>query len=684
MEVILLGVRGSIPSPCDDTRFYGANTPCVELRTQAGDLLIFDAGSGLRLLSEALPDSGECHLFVTHRHNDHTAGLGFFKQFYNPGWVINLYLPEDQPDLLDRYFNAVSFPVRRDRLLAEVRVHLLGGGQKLDIQGLNGPIGLETYSTIHPGGNLAYKVTADNTTFLYTGDHEISYEPASRAVAQDMLRGADMAVVDAAFSRRDFMPGWGHSAWEDWVELAEESKVKCLALSHHAPDRSDEELDALQQRLSERLSYGQAGGTRACVAREGMRFCPDLDVMPEIYTSNWLQEFIDRIGQYREESVILDTILKKTREVTSADAGTVFLLYGNELVFSYTHNDSLFPANESSKYAYASIRLPCTTESIAGYSAVTGKTLNLPDVRQLPADAPYSFNDSFDDKTGYRTKSTLTIPLLGKNKRLMGVLQLINSLNPRSHQPQPFTAEMEKTVKILAMEACKVLEISSTITDNIYRLMRIASLHDPTETGPHAERVGAVSAEIYQIWALRHRVAPEEALSFRSHLRLAAMLHDIGKVGISDVILKKPGRLTREEFEIIKTHAEKGAELFDMQFQDISDLARDIALHHHQKWDGSGYGDSTRPPLCGEQIPLAARITAIADVFDALVSPRCYKEPWPFLEAVEFVRKQAGRHFDPELADCFLGMLDTVYLIYQRFPESLAFAFPAYQVPGLK
>ncbi len=671
MEIILLGVRGSIPSPSQTTQFYGANTSCVEMRTKSGELLIFDAGSGLRLLGDTLPEHGECHLFLTHLHNDHTVGLGFFKPFFKPGWVINLYLPDGHQSFLQRYFNGDTFPVQHECLRAAINIISVTPGQTIAIKPSGEPISVQTFPTEHPGGNIAYKVVADNTTFLYSGDHEITTDPAVRALTEKMLCGADLALVDASYCRSSYVSGWGHSAWEDWVEIADKSGVSCLALSHHAPERTDEELDALQSELLKRPQ----GAASVRVAREGMRFCPDSGIQPKIHTSGWLQDFIDMIGQYREESVILDSILKKTREISSADAGTVFLLDGNEMVFSYTHNDSLFPANESSKYAYASIRMPCTTESIAGYCAVTGKSLNLPNVRNLPEDAPYRFNESFDKKTGYRTESILTIPLVGKNKRMLGVMQLINSLNPRTLQPQPFTPLMERTVKILAMEASKVLEISSTITDNIYRLLRIASLHDPMETGPHAERVGAVAAEIYQVWALRHGINPDEALSFRSNLRLAAMLHDIGKVGISDTVLKKPGKLSADEFDIIKTHTEKGSALFDYQFQDISDLASDIALHHHQRWDGAGYGQLGKTPLKGKDIPLAARITAIADVFDALVSPRCYKEPWPFDKAVLQIRNDAGSHFDPELSDCFASILDTVYMIYQRFPENLSCSF---------
>ena len=147
----------------------------------------------------------------------------------------------------------------------------------------------------------------------------------------------------------------------------------------------------------------------------------------------------------------------------------------------------------------------------------------------------------------------------------------------------------------------------------------MAAAHDPFETGPHAERVGAIAAELYHDWALRHGHDPDPIRHEKGRLRLAAMLHDIGKVGVSDSILKKPGKLTDEERIIMRGHTAIGASILADGRGKIGPLARDIALHHHQRWDGHGYADSGEEgKLTGEDIPLGARITAIVDVFDAL------------------------------------------------------------------
>ena len=124
-----------------------------------------------------------------------------------------------------------------------------------------------------------------------------------------------------------------------------------------------------------------------------------------IQFSNWLDSFLDELSQYLDEATLLDCILAKAREISRADAGTVFLVDGANLQFAYTHNDSLFSVSTASKFAYSSARLPITPHSIVGYAAATGETLNLGDVRALRQGLPFSFTEDFYHAWGYRTKS---------------------------------------------------------------------------------------------------------------------------------------------------------------------------------------------------------------------------------------------------------------------------------------
>jgi phosphoribosyl 1,2-cyclic phosphodiesterase len=665
MDVVLRGVRGNIATATLDTSLYGGNTACLEVFTKDDTRIILDAGTGLRDTWSNPPDSGVAHIFITHGHADHLAGLWFFKPLHMPHWTTNLYLPVWLDTLPDFFYQFGFFPVPFEQLEGQVTRRPVRAGDRISL----GRAAVEAFAVCHPGGGLGYRVMDDHSVLVYTGDHEIRPGQAAKDEAVEFLRGADLAVVDAQYNLADYQPGFGHSAWEDWMEVAARAGLGRLVLTHHDPARSDHELENLDKALQE--LKGESGRLEIQVGQEGLRLTLGAARSVLRRRPDRLFQFLEELSAYRDERVVLDRILTKAREITRADAGAIFLVEGDELVLAYLHNDSLFSVNEAHRHAYSSLRLPVSEDnSIVSHVAATGQPLNLPDVRALPAEATYYFHDALDLRTGYNTISLLALPFMDSGGHTLGVMQLFNSLDPLHRAPRPFTLDMERCGRVLVREVSGRLERSAVERNGIYGIMRMAAVHDPFETCPHAERVGAIAAELYHAWAYRHGHSPEVIRHKKGGLRLAAMLHDIGKVGISDLILKKKGRLTPEEIVIMRDHTRLGVSILRDDPGEISVLARDIVLHHHQRWDGQGYaggGDEGR--LAGEAIPLEARITAIADVFDALVSRRYYKKPWTFAAALDYMRREAGGHFDPDLVASLEDIVELLHFIYERFPD---------------
>ncbi|WP_295412728.1 HD domain-containing phosphohydrolase [uncultured Thiodictyon sp.] len=199
-------------------------------------------------------------------------------------------------------------------------------------------------------------------------------------------------------------------------------------------------------------------------------------------------------------------------------------------------------------------------------------------------------------------------------------------------------------------------EVERTRLQIIQRLGRAAEYRD-NETGMHVIRMSHVS----RLLALKAGMSDSDA----DTLLLAAPMHDIGKIGIPDGILLKQGKLTPQEWEIMKTHPRIGADIIGEDPSEIMRLAALIALTHHEKWDGSGYPQG----LSGEAIPLQTRMVSIADVFDALTSRRPYKEAWPFQEAQDHIQAGIGSHFDPDLVPLFMDIIPEVLGIRERYQD---------------
>lgn len=390
--------------------------------------------------------------------------------------------------------------------------------------------------------------------------------------------------------------------------------------------------------------------------------------------------------QIKDIDILMETILTEAKNFTQADAGSIYRCEDDILHFNYTQNNTLLKRLEpGKKLIYSTFKMPINSKSIAGYVAETGRILNIPDVYYLPSDVPYSFNKDFDITSNYKTTSMLTIPLKTNGDRIVGVLQLINAQDDEGNVIA-FDSEDIPLVQHFANNAAVALERAEMTRAIILRMIKVAELRDPKETGAHANRVGAYSAEIYEAWATKHEVEPLVMKRNKDTIRIAAMLHDIGKVAIPDAILKKPAKLTDEEYAVMKTHPCAGARLFMNKQSDLDIMSQEIALNHHERWDGFGYPghvdfETGDPIPCyqlesgkvrgkeKDEISLWARIVAISDVYDALSSRRSYKTEWTQEDVVNEMVNQAGKQFDPELIEIFSSIIDVLQSVREKYPD---------------
>lgn len=390
------------------------------------------------------------------------------------------------------------------------------------------------------------------------------------------------------------------------------------------------------------------------------------------------------LNRIRDYDILLERVLLEARRVVKADAGSIYVREGNVISIKFAHNDTKqknLPPGE--KQAYPHFSIPIDDKTVSGYVAMTGELVNIPDVYHLPDNLPFSYNTVYDAKVNYKTTSMLTVPLKTHNNFVLGVIQIINAIGPDG-QVEPFTRQDEAVVTHFAANATVALQRAYMTRSMIMRMIRMAELRDPKETGAHVNRVAGYTVELYERWAYRHNLDKTAIDKNKDLLKLAAMLHDVGKVAISDVILKKPGKFTPEEYVVMQTHTCSGARLFDDPQSDFDTVAAEVALTHHENWDGTGYpgwvdplsGDTIKADpdgqprrRRGDEIPLTGRIVAVADVYDALMSRRVYKEAWDEGSVLDEMRRMSGTKFDPELVDIFFEVLPRLKEIRERNPD---------------
>ncbi|MDF1882417.1 HD domain-containing protein [Sulfurimonas sp. SAG-AH-194-C21] len=294
------------------------------------------------------------------------------------------------------------------------------------------------------------------------------------------------------------------------------------------------------------------------------------------------------------------------------------------------------------------------TSGIVGASICSGERFIIEDVYQ-----DTRFNKEIDKESGYKTKSMMLIPMYDYDDNIIGAFQVINHQGIKTVFD---TRDMEHLTlaSSYAAETLVSAKLANEIEETqkeIVLTMGAISESRSKETGNHVKRV----AEYSKLLALAYGLSKEDA----ELLRQASPMHDIGKVAIPDNILNKPGRFDENERFIMDTHAELGYQMMKSSKRPLLKAASIVAREHHEKWNGKGYPRK----LAGENIHIFGRITAIADVFDALGSDRVYKKAWDDERIFQLLREERGTHFDPKLIDLFFDNIEAIKKIRETFKD---------------
>ena len=390
-----------------------------------------------------------------------------------------------------------------------------------------------------------------------------------------------------------------------------------------------------------------------------------------------LREFLEFIESSKPESVekLMRRVLVKSRELTGAEAGTIFIVRGRGRSRRLEAADS---QNDVIAVKPASFVVPMTTSSIAGYTATTGETVFVENLYDLPRSVPFTFDRRFDKRHGYHSRSMLSFPLLNYDRRVVGVVQLINRRSNEADEPMGFTEEqaglivpvnhivgsaIERTDMLHRIKAqnVRLRDRNKTLAEqreriaalqdeteeafqlSINLLARAAEVHD-TNTASHVLRVNE-----YSYFVARKHGMPKD---FCDEIHYSAQLHDVGKMSVDGMVLRKEGPLDEDERAEMHQHPFFGYQI--LESSDRLQMAAAIALNHHERWNGTGYPNGRQ----GEEIPIEARIVSLADIYDALRSARPYKPGFSHEESVEILLEGDDRldpdgHLDPELQRLF-------------------------------
>ena len=619
-----------------------SGTTCIEVTPSTA----IDAGNLLKGFKGNDPTLER--IFLTHAHLDHVLEIPFWLDYYYTKMKrpLRVYGTKETIEIVSNHlFNNELWPdFRKITLPRSNECALVFEELKIgECFTLEDGITLEAVPSDHTRGSVGYLIKCGKDCIYFTSD---TYSFKDMWELIDSREEIAQVLIDVSFP-------------SDFATLAKNSRhltPKILLEARNRLKRQDVlfHLFHLKPAFREDIIHEVheigllRSRERICGERAFLPFDPSglaAGVKEEPSKEEILSiifEHVGKIVQERNLEHLLMLMADMARQIVMADRCTIWVIdkEKNELWTKVAHGIDV-------------VRIPLGS-GIAGSVASSGETLIVND--------PYSdsrFNKEVDKKTGYCTHSIIALPILSSEGDIIGVYQVVN----KTTLSQAFSREDARYLTLAATYTGSALEsamlyaeIEETQKEIIYTMAEIGESRSK-ETGYHVKRV----AEYSKILALGIGLGEMEA----ELIKIASPMHDIGKVAIPDSILNKPGKLTPEEFEVMKNHTQIGYETLKHSNRRILKAAATIAHEHHEKWNGTGYPSGKK----GEEIHIYGRIVALADVFDALGSDRCYKKAWDLEDVYALLRRERGEHFDPKVIDAFFANLDEILRVRERYKD---------------
>lgn len=615
------------------SKYLSENLTCIRFSLHG----VIDAG----FLPKPTDNDFIKHVFISHTHLDHICAIALYVDNYFARLKDSICIyasKESIENLKEHFFNNKIWPdfsrIKLSNGKFAIKYKEINAGEKLKIDSIT----IEPVKSYHTKGSFGFILSYRKNSIYFTSD---TYYHDDIVNLINSRKDIKQVIADVSFDSvsEKLAKDSKHLTPKLLKHIQEQVRDNVIFHVFHVKydyqkniEKELKELDILKDygMIIKNGSFMQFD-TNYCIGMKDTLKRHNLDQEQKLET---ILECFSKISKGTDSKANLRVLGEMVKQNIQADRCSVWFIDDERKEYYTLHADGV---NE--------IRVPIG-KGIVGQAILNRQAI----LENNPQSNPH-FDSTNDKKTNYTTRSILAMPILNSENKVVGAFQALNKLTNINNS---FDKDDLDYLRIAADYSGKIYEgmkrqeeILNTQKDLIYSIAEMVEKKSE-ETGNHVKRVGKISEVIAKQMGLS-----DEEVTLISH---ASPTHDIGKIGIPDAILNKPAKLDDKEFKIMQKHSQIGYEMLNRFKGEIVEAAAIIAHEHHEKYGGGGYPMGKK----GEEIHIYARIVSLADVFDALVSDRCYKPAWPLEKVYSYLEENKGIQFDPKVVDAFFAAKDKI------------------------